>query len=85
MNLKEQLIDEVSLADENGLLADYRNVDNEKQIVWGDLTLTQVTTNKKTFNAEVKAAIKQVEYEATRLGQFTKTMKQHWTCKVAAQ
>jgi len=79
---KEQLLDQLSEAADNGLLDDYRNIENENQIVWDELTITRASRTTKTFNDEVKQEIKNIEYEATRLGHFTKTTKEYWTLRV---
>jgi len=79
---KEQLLDQLSEAADNGLLDDYRNIDNANQIVWDELTITRATRTTKTFNDEVKQEIKNIEYEATRLGHFTKKTKEYWTLRV---
>lgn len=81
---KEQLLDQLSEAADNGLLDDYRNIENENQIVWDELTITRASRTTKTFNDEVKQEIKNIEYEATRLGHFTKNTKEYWTLKVGA-
>ena len=82
---KEQLLDQLAEADANGLLDDYRNVSNEKQIVWEGMTLTQTSKTTKTFADDVKKEIKRVEYEATRLGHFTKKTSEYWTLRLGAQ
>ena len=82
---KEQLLDQLAEADANGLLDDYRNVSNEKQIVWEGMTLTQTSKTTKTFSDDVKKEIKRVEYEATRLGHFTKKTSEYWTLRLGAQ
>jgi hypothetical protein len=85
LDFKEQLIDQLVEADENGLLDDYRNVSNDKQIVWEGMTLTQASKTTKTFADDVKKEIKRVEYEATRLGHFTKKTTEYWTLRIGAQ
>lgn len=84
-NWKQQLLDQLAEADENGLLDDYRNVSNDKQIVWDELILTQASRTTKTFADDVKKEIKRIEYEATRLGHFTKKTTEYWTLKIGAQ
>lgn len=85
IDFKEQLIDQLVEADENGLLDDYRNVSNDKQIVWESMTLTQASKTTKTFADDVKKEIKRIEYEATRLGHFTKKTTEYWTLRLGAQ
>ncbi len=82
---KEHLLDQLSEAAENGRLDDYRNIGNEKQIVWEGLTITQASRTTKTFADDVKKEIKRIEYEATRLGHFTKKTSEYWTLKLGAQ
>lgn len=82
---KQQLLDQLAEADENGLLDDYRNVSNDKQIVWEGMTLTQTSKTTKTFADDVKGEIKRIEYEATRLGHFTKKTTEYWTLRLGAQ
>ena len=84
-DFKQQLLDQLAEADENGLLDDYRNVSNDKQIVWEGMTLTQASKTTKTFADDVKKEIKQIEYEATRLGHFTKKTTESWTLRLGAQ
>lgn len=84
-DFKQQLLDQLAEADENGLLDDYRNVSNDKQIVWEGMTLTQASKTTKTFADDVKKEIKQIEYEATRLGHFTKKTTEYWTLRLGAQ
>ena len=84
-NWKQQLLDQLAEADENGLLDDYRNVSNDKQIVWDELTITKARKTTKTFADDVKKEIKRVEYEATRLGHFTKKTTEYWTLRIGAQ
>ena len=84
-SFKEQLLDKLAEADANGLLDDYRNVSNDKQIVWEGMTLTQTSKTTKTFSDDVKKEIKRVEYEATRLGHFTKKTSEFWTLRLGAQ
>jgi hypothetical protein len=84
-NWKQQLLDQLAEADENGLLDDYRNVSNDKQIVWDELTITKARKTTKTFADDVKKEIKRIEYEATRLGHFTKKTTEYWTLKIGAQ
>ena len=84
-SFKEQLLDQLAEADANGLLDDYRNVSNDKQIVWEGMTLTQTSKTTKTFADDVKKEIKRVEYEATRLGHFTKKTSEYWTLRLGAQ
>ena len=73
---KQQLLDQLSEADENGLLDDYRNISNDKQIVWDELTITKASRTTKTYNDDVKEAVKRIEEEATLFGNFTKTTKE---------
>ena len=93
---KEQLLDQLAEADANGLLDDYRNVSNEKQIVWEGMTLTQASRSKKIYDDEiveqlqaVKDSIaeetKLIEFEATRLRKFTKETSEYWILKLGAQ
>jgi len=82
---REHLLDLLSEAAENGRLDDYRNIGNEKQIVWEDLTITQASRTTKTFADDVKKQIDLIKYEATRQGQFTKKTTQYWTLNLAAQ
>ena len=82
---KEHLLDQLTEAAENGHLDDYRNVGNEKQIVWEGLTITQASRTTKTFADDVKKQIDLIKYEATRLGQFTKKTTQYWTLRLGAQ
>ena len=84
-DLKQQLLDQLAEADENGLLDDYRNVSNDKQIVWEGMTLTQASKTTKSFADDVKKEIKRIEYEATRLGHFTKKTTEFWTLRLGAQ
>lgn len=84
-DFKQQLLDRLAEADENGLLDDYRNVSNDKQIVWEGLTLTQASKTTKSFADDVKQEIKRIEYEATRLGHFTKKTTEFWTLRLGAQ
>ena len=84
-DFKQQLLDQLAEADENGLLDDYRNVSNDKQIVWEGMTLTQASKTTKTFADDVKKEIKRIEYEATRLGHFTKKTTEFWTLRLGAQ
>ena len=84
-SFKEQLLDQLAEADANGLLDDYRNVSNDKQIVWEGMTLTQTSKTTKTFADDVKQEIKRIEYEATRLGHFTKKTTEYWTLRLGAQ
>ncbi len=96
LDFKEQLLDQLAEADENGLLDDYRNVSNDKQIVWEGMTLTQASRSKKVYADEVTEKlqavkdsiaeeIKLIEYEATRLGHFTKKTTEYWTLRLGAQ
>ena len=85
ISFKEQLLDQLAEAAADGLLDDYRNVSNEKQIVWEGMTLTQTSKTTKTFADDVKKEIKRVEYEATRLGHFTKKTSEYWTLRLGAQ
>lgn len=82
---KEHLLDQLSEAAENGQLDDYRNIGNEKQIVWEGLTITQASRTTKTFADDVKKQIDLIKYEATRLGQFTKKTTQYWKLTLGAQ
>ena len=84
-NWKQQLLDQLSVADENGLLDDYRNVSNDKQIVWDEMTITKASRTTKTYNDDVKEAVKRIEEEATRFGNFTKTTKEYWTLRTNNQ
>ena len=84
-DLKQQLLDQLAEADENGLLDDYRNVSNDKQIVWEGMTLTQASKTTKSFADDVKKEIKRIEYEATRLGHFTKKTTEFWTIRLGAE
>ena len=84
-DFQQQLLDQLAEADENGLLDDYRNVSNDKQIVWEGMTLTQTSRTTKTFADDVKKEIKRIEYEATRLGHFTKKTTEFWTLRLGAQ
>jgi hypothetical protein len=79
-----------------GLLDDYRNIGNEKQIVWEGLTLTHASRSKKVYADEIveklqavkdsiAEEIKLIEYEATRRRQFTKKITEYWTLKLGAQ
>ena len=86
---RKQLLDELTAADENGLLNDYQNIDNIKQMIWEGLTITKTCKTTKTFSDgvieeinRVKEEIKQIEFEATRFNNFTKTTSQHWTLRV---
>jgi hypothetical protein len=93
---KEHLLDQLSEASDNGLLDDYRNIGNEKQIVWEGLTLTHASRSKKVYADEIveklqavkdsiAEEIKLIEYEATRRRQFTKKITEYWTLKLGAQ
>jgi len=82
---KEQLLGQLTEAAENGLLDEYRNIENDKQIVWDEMTITKASRTTKTYSDEVKQEIKQIEYEATRLGHFTKTTKEYWTLRMNNQ
>lgn len=84
-NWKQQLLDQLSEADENGLLNDYRNVSNSNQIVWDEMTITKATRITKTYDDDVKEAVKRIEEEATRLGKWTKTRKEYWTLRTNNQ
>ena len=81
-NWKQQLLDQLSEADGNGELDDYRNVSNDNQIVWDEMTITKVSRTTKTYNDDVKDAVKQIEEEATRFGNFTKTTKQSYMLRI---
>ena len=82
---KEHLLDQLTEAAENGQLDDYRNIGNEKQIVWEGLTMTQASRTTKIFADDVKKQIDLIKYEATRLGQFTKKTTEYWTLRLGAQ
>lgn len=82
---KEHLLDQLTEAAENGQLDEYRNIGNEKQIVWEGLTITQASRTTKIFADDVKKQIDLIKYEATRLGQFTKKTTEYWTLKLGAQ
>lgn len=95
-NFKQQLLDQLDEANENGLLDEYRNIGNEKQIVWEGLTLTHSSRSKKVYADEIveklqavkdsiAEEIKLIEYEATRRRQFTKKTTEYWTLKLGAQ
>lgn len=95
-NFKQQLLDQLDAANENGLLDEYRNIGNEKQIVWEGLTLTHASRSKKVYDDEIveklqavkdsiAEEIKLIEYEATRSLQFTKKTTEYWTLKLGAQ
>ena len=84
-NWKQQLLDQLTEAYENGLLDDYCDVSNDKLIVWDELTMTKASRTTKTFADDVKKEIKRVEYEATRLGHFTKKTTEFWTLRLGAQ
>ena len=84
-SFKEQLLDQLAEADANGLLDDYRNVSNEKQIVWEGMTLTKTSKTTKTFADDVKKEIELIKYEATRLHKFTKKTSESWTLRLGAQ
>ena len=84
-NWKQQLLDQLSEADENGLLDEYRNVSNDKQIVWDEMTITKASRTTKSFSDYVKKEIEAIEYEATRRGHFTKTTKEYWTLRTNNQ
>lgn len=95
-NFKQQLLDQLDEANENGLLDEYRNIGNENQIVWEGLTLTHASRSKKVYADEIveklqavkdsiAEEIKLIEYEATRRRQFTKKTTEYWTLKLGAQ
>ena len=95
-HFKEQLLDQLDEANENGLLDEYRNIGNEKQIVWEGLTLTHASRSKKVYADEIveqlqavkdsiAEEIKLIEFEATRLRQFTKETSEYWILKLGAQ
>ena len=85
LNFKEQLLDQLAEAGENGSLDDYRNVSNDKQIVWEGMTLTQASRTTKTFADDVKKEIDLIKFEATRLHRFTKKTTEYWIVKLGAQ
>lgn len=95
-NFKQQLLDQLDEANENGLLDEYRNIGNEKQIVWEGLTLTHASRSKKVYADEIveklqavkdsiAEEIKLIEYEATRRRQFTKKTTEYWKLTLGAQ
>ena len=82
LNWKEQLLDQLSDADDNGLLDNYRNISNDKQIIWDEMTITKSSRTVKHYNDCVIEELDRIKEVATRNGHFTKTTKESYTLRI---
>ena len=75
------IMKKIADADAEGLLAEYYEIDNDKQINYQGWQFNRKTKTTKVWDAEAKQMIEKVEYTANRMGLYSEKQTEYWECR----
>ena len=75
------IMKKIAEADAQGLLAEYYEIDNDKQINYLGWQFNRKTKTTKVWDDEAKQMIEKVEYTANRMGLYSEKETEYWECR----
>ena len=75
------IMQKIAEADAEGLLAEYYEIDNDKQINYLGWQFNRKTKTTKVWDDEARQMIEKVEYTANRMGLYSEKETEYWECR----